>query len=527
MNPEDIKPRDALGLLKEIIRPETAKTRDYLEGRWLGPEGEEASLKYWAGPMLPTDHDEYAEMVNALSKACAADNLIQSCLETYLDAVEGLENWRLAPEGTDAPEEPGEEEKALTAYLDRLNFAGLLYHVGLNLGAHGRTVGRPVIPPRFRDEDGNIIPARDLTEALSRVHWQAPGWPRQSRMVQLDTAGTYLHPETLEPVSVFAYSVTRDNATRSAVEVSWVDDDGKTRFRIIEDGQATQDVSLDLGGRLMLLEVAIPRPIVTRSMLGAMDAYVVASTMLNRNTHYAGYVERWAIGVQPPGNWETNEDGTQTFKPAALSTGPARMNFYQQASTIETVTENGLERNLERPVPAQMGRWEPVDPKAIQAALDHWRKAIRSEARQSFLELADNADASGRSREVAAGDYLRSAEKIKDALSAFVRGLIELTLQLAALQLTNGESLRSYRASVDARVKAFPPSAEERTVNLQEWKDGLTDLETAMTRSGIDDPDLIIPKVQAERAERQAQAIAVMQARGVPDANGQSPVSGD
>lgn len=523
MDPRQLKPEDATRLLAAINRPETAKLTDYLQGRFLGPDA--SSIAYWTGPMLPPEADEYPEMVRALLKiGNGADNLIQSALETFIDSLEGLEDWRLLPPGTEqAPDAQSEEERALTAYLDRLNLSALTYHLALSLGAYGRTVARPVLSPRARDKDGSIKPAKDLAEALSRVHWQTQGWPHQSRMVTLENAGVILDEDTLEKFSVLNYQLTKEGRTVNGLEVSWIDpENNKTLVRIAEEGQEPREPQpLDLGGRLLLLEATLPRPFVTRSMLGAFEAYVVAGVMLNRNTHYAGYVERYAIGVQPPGEWVA-ADGTTSpvwttnhtrFEPFPLSTGPGKMNFYQPGSAIETVTEpDGTRREIERPTPANIGRWEPVDPKAIQAALDHWRKAVRAEARQSFLELADSTDASGRAREVAAGDYLRAAEKLRSALTALLRDLLEMTLALAALQLRDGGRLRELRAVINSRVKAFPISEATRQVILQEWQANLIDAETALTESGRENAAPIMAKAQKEQAEAQARALEVAQA---------------
>ena len=523
MDPRQLKPEDATRLLAAINPPETAKLTDYLAGRFLGPDAN--SIAYWTGPMLPPEADEYPEMVRALLKiGNGSDNLIQSALETFIDSLEGLEDWRLLPPGAQqAPDTESEEEQALTAYLDRLNLPALTYHLALSLGAYGRTVARPVLSPRARDKDGSIKPAKDLAEALSRVHWQTQGWPHQSRMVTLENAGVILDEDTLEKFSVLNYQLTREGRTVNGLEVSWIDPDtGQTLVRIAEEGQEGREPQpLDLGGRLLLLEATLPRPFVTRSMLGAFEAYVVAGVMLNRNTHYAGYVERYAIGVQPPGEWVA-ADGTTSpvwttdhaeFRPFPLSTGPGKMNFYQPGSTIETVTDQNGTRETERPTPANIGRWEPVDPKAIQAALDHWRKAVRAEARQSFLELADSTDASGRAREVAAGDYLRAAEKLRSALTALLRDLLEMTLALAALQLLeDGDRLRELRAVINSRVKAFPVSDAAKQVLLQEWTANAIDHETYLTESGRENAAPIMLKARQEKAEAQAQALQVAQA---------------
>lgn len=514
MNPATLTPDEAQEALKALNAPHTAKLTDYLAGRFLGPK--EGDVSYWTGPMLPAGHDEYPEMLKALLKiGNGCDNLIQTSLETYLDTLEGLEDWRLVPEGAEeAPDARSEDEQALTAYLDCLNLTALTYHLGLTLAAHGRTVARPVLSARAYDDRGNIKPARDLADALSRIHWQAPGWPKQSRMVSLENAGVVLDEETLERFSVLAYQVKRNGRDVKGTEISWVDPDtAKTFVRIVEEGKENAvPVPHDLGGRLLLLEGDLPRPFVMPSLIGAFEAYHVASVMMNRNTHYAGFVERWAVGVQPPGEWIA-ADGSASpvwttthneFRPIPISTGPGRTNFYQPGSSIETVTENGVTREMERPTPAQMGRWEPVDPKAIQAALEHWRKAIRSEARQSFLELSDNADASGRSREVAAGDYLRAAEKLKHAVTALLRDLLELTLHLAALQLPDGEAarLRGQRVVINSRVKAFPVSTEARRILLSEYEAGVIDHETLLTESGRENAAPIMAAVERERAER-------------------------
>lgn len=488
--------------------------------------------------MLPEGHEERADMIAALLKiGNASDNLIQSAIETALDSVEGLEDWRLAPEGQKPPETPAPEEEALTTYLENINFPAYLYRVGLTLCAFKRTVARPVLKPAARDpETGQIRPARDLAEALSRIVWMVPGYPEQLNMVDIDRAGVVLDTDTLEHVSILSYTVPQaDKRKRAAqgVELSWIDPmTGQTMLRVIEDGKDTVPYPLELGGRLMLLEATLPRALVTKSMLGCFESYFVASIMLNRNTHYAGFVDKWSIGVEAPHAWE-NADGSLTpeplgedskYIPLPARSGPNWHNFYQPTTTEEKIVDNGKVTTSQKPVPAQIGRWEPVDPKAITAALNHWRKAVRSEARQAFLELNDSTDTSGRAREVAAGDFLRSSEKLRRVESQFVSDFIELTLHLAALQLPEGEAarLRSYRATVNSRVQAFEPSADDKRVLLEEVNGNLIDWETYLQETGREDAAPIMQRAQKEAEARQAAALELAKANGGSDANGNS-----
>lgn len=526
MRPQDITAEGAGALLQPITTDYTRQITDYLAGRFLGPD--KTSVAYYTGPLLPSSHPGYSDMVTALRRACAADNLLVTTLETFIDAVEGLESWRLVPEGqTDAPEDKSDDEEALTAYLDRLGVTGFLYRVALSLCAHGRVPGRPILSPRARDEQGNIKPARDLAHALSRIHWQAPDWPTGSRMVSVDQAAV-LQDDDLEPYSLIVYSAERtENGLKRTVkgtEVSWVDEEsGLTHFRVIEEGKPADETVWNLGGRLMLVQTELPRAFVMPSMVGSFASYIVACTMLNTNTHYAGMVEEYGIGIQPPGQWR-NTDGTltgtpkdesSTFEPAHVPRGPGRRNFYQPAMTVEsTRAPDGTTTESERAVPAQLGQIQPTDPTYMTTTMDVWRKAIRRDARQSFLELADATDPSGRARETAAGDYLTAGKRLADALMHFVRNFLELTVNLAALQLPDGDAarLRSYRAVVDARVKAFPPSPEERRQNLEEWKEKLIDEETAVIRTGVSDPEPVMERTKVERAQAQEKALALAQA---------------
>jgi|GEM_PF-2934775 len=497
---------DAATLTAQWATPHEERVRDYLNDHLLGKPGVLNDISYWTGPMLPVGHPNYPSMRESLTRAFVAGNVFRQAVEQFAESVTGLDQWQLTPAGqarTEAAPTPTEQD--VTAWWDRTGIEGILDQFKVRLTAHGRAPLRPVLTASALQRDperGTVTlrPARTLAEALSRIRVRLP---------DLTQAGLYEDPDTLDTVSVYHYSVQG----RNELELSWVLPDGRTVLKQVRERGAPQVATLDLGGRHWMVEARLPRGVASPSMLSNQDALGVSDTMLNRNTHFAGYVEVYAIGVAPPGRWEA-EGGTPVqpgtpgarWVPAPVTTGPGTRNFYQPSERTSTTTD--AEGNTTQSTvfaKPEIGRFTPVEPLAIQAGIARFEGNIYREARQAFMLMNDKASASGYSRVVAAGSFTTGGGKLKRAAEQATRDLLELVLHIAALMLPPQQAaeLRALRATVNARVIAFKPSDAERQQNREDYAAGGIDWETYALGTGlITDPDVTRARIQADAAAR-------------------------
>ena len=348
--------------------------------------------------------------------------------------------------------------------------------------------------PRYVESGGVIQQVGTLDEALLRL-----------RLMPTNevTAGVLEDPETLEPLSVIAYE-TRDSSgiTREELELSFVDDQGQTVLRVMRNTtDPIQKAELDLGGRLWLIQASVTFPLITDDLLSQQDALNVALTLLNRNTHFAGFVERYGIGIEPP----VDEEGRPK-----LNVGSGTSNFFQPSVVTETTTDPlGNTTVSQRPISGQYGRFEPSDPKALTAAVDYAEANLYAIARQRFVVMSDDATASGRSREVAAGDYLVNAGRLARAMEGYVRDVLEFALAFAGAIMGQPGRYASLRAHVSCHPRGFQPSAQDRAQDLAELQAGAMSLETFLARRGDADTDAERARLETERQEAQDAPLTV------------------
>lgn len=500
--------------LSTFSNPLTQRITDYLAGYQLGPrgavqtlvEGQDIksaeggqSIEYWTGPMLPRTHARYAEMVGALLKSFNFRNIVQEGVEFLADGVGADEaDWSLVSEldtgdgKTPLPTQEqallDEAEQLLTALWDNRDLPTTLQTLLQTAIAHGRATLRARIPARFRDDQGKLRLNPDPMTSLDALHFVLP---------DVGFSGIYVDPETLHRIGVTQVFYVNATVWKSEWEVTHVDDQGKTILQTISSG--TQPVAsdpLDLGGRLWLFELLYPRPAVTRDVLSNQDALNVGLTMLSRNTHFAGFAQVYGIGIDPP----TTEDGTKV-----VPSGPGSQSFFQPSVSVET-TDTMVDGTPVRTVRetaykgAQYGKLDPTDPKAIEAAIDMAETNIYSSLRQRFVLMDDKATASGRSREVATGSFLRATARYASGMEYLIRNVLEFSLALSAIIQGQPGKYKSLRASVTCRQQVFDPAPQTLEVGLKLQQAGVISKQTLMAQAGIADPDAELARIAEEAA---------------------------
>jgi len=466
---EDLAYFDQGILLNAFYDKKSKKAYDFLAGRQLGST--ETAVDYWAGPMLPTSHAEYTRMVEALRSSFTSRNMIAEVCERMIDGILGNEvKWMV-----DGANDTRMVEQALTKWFDKRRLNTLLWKFGVQMVALGRSTLRFVIPQRFREKDGSLPSFKTLDEALNAIHILLPS--NFSSAVIVDDY-------TLDTIGINIYQYMQKNE----VEITYVDDAGLTVLKIMSQ-EGIEEIRLDLGGKLWHIQGQVNKELVTEDMIQQQSALNVALTMMQRNTHYAGFTERYGIGINA-----YNEDGT----PIKPITGPGAVNFYQPSAYEEVITDaDGSTKITSKSLPASYGRFEPSSVEAMKVAADTAEAAILSIARQSFVMMNDQQYASGRSREVAAGDFLNIEERIAREIEGVYRDMLEFALNLAGVMMNN-QSFKQARVVAEANVTAFAPTTDERRVNLEEYAAKLISRETAMSRAGIDDVDAEVSRLELE-----------------------------
>ncbi len=522
--------------------PMTERITDYLAGYQLGPrsdtlgfqfapalaqdqmQGEGMGTLYWNGPMVPKGHKRYNDMQLALIRSFNFRNVTQEGVEFLADGVGADEaDWSLVSEldsGDETVPLPQAEqalldegEALLAAWWDHRDLPTTIQHLLQTAIAHGRAPLRPRIPERFKDSSGKLIPITDPIRSLEPLHLVLP---------DVALAGVYTDPETLERIGVTQVNYRNATEYKLEWEVTHLHADGKTVLQVLSLGgdqisEVRASDPLDLGGRLWLFELKFPRAAVTRDVLSNQDALNVALTLLSRNTHFAGFAQIYGIGIDPPitgGESSVLSDGT--VKPATpeetVQAWPGTQMFFQPSVSTTIVRTTGpqgqpIETVTEMPYSgASYNKIDPADPKAIEAAITIAETNIYSSLRQRFVLMDDKATASGRSREVATGSFLRATARYATATEHLIRELLEFALEVSALIQGQPGKYRSLRASVTCHQQVFDPSPLQIAANLSLQAAGVISRQTLQNLVGIADPAAEDARIAEEKAPPEPQA---------------------
>jgi len=523
-NPNLVELTYALGTFNS---PLTERISDYLAGYQLGPrsaglpllgmpqlpvpgqEGPEidgSGTLYWVGPMVPQGHKRYGEMQKALVKSFNSRNITLEGVEFLADGVGADEaDWALVSDqdsGDETKPLPKEEqalldeaEAIITAWWDQRDLPTTLQNLLVSAIAHGRAAVRPRIPQRYKDASGKLKLITDPLKSLEPLHLVLP---------DVGTSGVYTDPESLERIGVTQVIYRSSNDLKTEWEVTHVDENGKTVLATLSIGgqeiaERKPSDPMDLGGRLWLFELKFPRGAVTRDVLSNQDALNVAQTLLSRNTHFAGFAQIYGIGIDPPTTGGTEpsvlSDGTVVpgIPEQTVQAGPGTQMFYQPSVTT-TITRstgpNGQPVEIVEETPyrgASYGKIDPADPKAIQAAINIAESNIYSALRQRFVLMDDKATASGRSREVATGSFLRATARYATAVEHLIRELIEFALEISAMVQGQPGKYRSLRASVTCRQQVFDPSPEAIAAGLSLMQAKVWSRQRLQSTTGVSD----------------------------------------
>ncbi|WP_394649454.1 hypothetical protein [uncultured Deinococcus sp.] len=448
--------------------------RDMYGGDHLGSLTSRGQYAYWRGPMLALDETlrgeqaqaqarQVREFQNVLTRSFTSVNLIREIVDREVGASAARMTW-----------EARADEDALLQ---------LWWRQG---GHHVERVIRTALTTARR-EGRAVLRFRVGTLPVTGRTPEAVALALRLEDVPPETARVLEHPDTLARVGVYAYQWQG----LDAAEVCFLDAAGNTIVRVMQGGRVEDSAPLALGGRLTLLEISLPA-LVTEQVIQNQAAYNTVVTMSVRNTELAGFVERYGINLEPPYRMvdDPSNPGQQKREYLPFATGPARLNLWRQA-TMDKTDAGGNYQGETSLGAGQYGRLEPSSAEPLLAAAGLLRRNIYSETGQMFVLMAEDATASGRSREVAMSDFDARREVVRDAARYLIGDVGETALAL--MYALAGQPRPGVQVLGQVRGRAIGQDAQERQADLNDIAAGVMTPAEVRARRGLDEAPELTP----------------------------------
>lgn len=520
---------------------QSAINLDYYNGdHWRNSEG-------WVGPRPQIGAPTYSETLQAIRDAFVMRNVIKEMVSRHVSGVLGRElQWGFTVkrplgkiETTDEngqtqteEEQPTaaeaalieEAETALVEWWDSREVPEILQQALAAALTTKRAVLRLYVPPGMRDDSGNLLPG-DLATTLGYIWPQHLGTNDDTLTLQFPSATVYCDRLTKRDVGIFTYRAATEQVDNiqaidsgpERAELTYLADDGQTVLRVVEgDGDIEEPLLLPLGGRLTIYETTRDW-LITPQLISQQKLLNMAQSMKARNTVQGGFLERIFLNVKWPGQTINGE-----FVPTPLAVGAGTLNSLQG----ETYEDSDGKVHVLNPSVVYR---DPVPTDTFIETEQSAYLAMLQEGQQLHYALAGDAVVSGESRKQAreafAADLLKSAGKVEAA----GRWLLETALAMAAFFAGQPGRYDELRAFVQCRINSGPLSPDDLRVAGEMVDKQLWSVETAMSATGIEDPDAEKDRIEKEQnAARSREAAGLAMAQQALDAmRATQPAAGD
>lgn len=469
----------------------------YTGDHWQGGRG-------WSGPMLSSSSEFYQSTLDNLAGVFVSQNAIAEIVDRHVAGVVGRTPGRhitlVRPLKNGEQPTPNEQalmdeaEALLTSWWTTQNGvtpralgdSGIKLcspHEVLQLAAASSLLARRgvlrlfVTPAALRDgAETAVLPSMPVEEAIGVIKAGSPA---------VTQAAVVVDAATLRPGGVYLYK----DGDVDRLEITAVDEDGRTVIRITDDEGSGSEIALELGGRLTMHEIE-RKPLVTEQIRQAQKALNKAKTTGSKNLDSA-FLERVFFNSQMPG--VQNADGT--FTPAEFQVGPGTANFlaglpiYNEHNQITGYTDPSAYFH------------DPTPSTVYTDSGEDFYRGILQEASQVYTLISGDATASGESRIQAKGEFENSLMDTKAEVGAALRWMLETVLALAAAIAGQPGRYDGLRVVGDARLDLGVVSTEEQRQTAEAYKSGLLSRETAIRRIGVDDPAAEAARLDAEADE--------------------------
>lgn len=493
-NLEDAKKAAALATDRA---KELKSYQDFLNGlHWQDWDG-------WTGPVPLSGDPDYAEIRTEIERGFVSHNVIGEVVGRHCNGVLGRDvKWQVVPKrklGEDERPKKEEQERIdeatdwLNVWVEDRKLNQEYDAVGRTLGYAGIAYQRPFVAPGELDERGNV-PSADVPTNLDRiyVHFPQPG-----------EAIVYTDPRTQRKCSIYLYKEAKDKRPSEMqegegderAELTYLNGD-KTIIRIVGVGVEEQTEFAYALGRRLLMSNMQRRPLINPQVVSQQKLLNKTLSMKSRNMDMAGFRERVTINAQMGGSYQT-VDGERVFVPHTLPVGPGSM------TSLTGYVLRDADGNEQLATPGM--QW--LDPVPVTTFLETEHSAytaILAECNQLHYAISGDATASGESRKVAMSAYLIDLLQTKQQIDQGWAWLLETVLALAATLSGQVARYDDLRVSAEASVDAGPIGNDMLQTTMSMWQNGMLDIRTALTWSGVEDVEAVISAIAAEQAERLA-----------------------
>jgi len=434
----------------------------------------------WRGA-LPLDPTGRAKALLKIKALFTSQNVMGEVLSRHVSGVVGKDpEWYFVPRRelpeSEQPTDPEkatilEYETAMSEWWSNQKVHKTLVKHAINLLSGERSVLRIFIPAVHLGETGTIA-SGTLDEQLAKIRVQA---------IEPDKAAVREYVDDGLTIGYFKFVDDEDN---DQIELTYVNEAGQTIIKII--GQEGEYIA-DIGGKLSMFESQ--RPLFLTNQIREQNGVInKAHTMLSGNLD-SGFLERTFLNAQPPGKWETLEDGTEKFIPDPIQVGAGVTNFI---AGIEYEEDADGKKRISNP---SVVFREPIDATTFVDSKDHAYRSILEEARQKHALIAGDANPSGESRVQALGDFVESLNQTKAEIDGAGLWVIETVAAIASDLANMSAKFEALRGEFNSRLSPGPLPASLIKEIINQFEKGLLPREDTMAMLGVDDVDAAISRI--------------------------------
>ncbi|HXG83047.1 MAG TPA: hypothetical protein VNI84_03375, partial [Pyrinomonadaceae bacterium] len=470
--------------------------------------------------LLPAAGDpSYSFTTKWLERIFAATNLVKSAVARNLDGIlSGEPDWNLL-----LPEENGRAEafaeEASEALVDWWNDASVLQTIfreaAKTVLLEAECYVRPILPKSKRDAgdaEGFIKYKKDLREAFGVLDYE---------IVSKENAGIFIDSETGRK-----FSVCRIEADKTKeVEISWVEDDGLTRLKILRDDELklwtdstlstigsyfsasqidTETISqaLDLGGRLYLHKLT-REMFITETARSLQRSVNYSLTTMNKNLNIAGSRETGYGNAQKPKKTIVTKDAlgkitSITQEDAPLVKGASNANFFAGLPVYDPekrdASGNPIVVDYKQPVQFVV---DPVAVDTFVKSFSVFELLFLREVKQSHILANEQAAISGISKKEGRDDYKKSLKASKTAVDPAGRYVMGFTLMFGANLANRAGDFAGARFDFNCQVDAGAVDPEELKQESDDVASGKSTLYSYLIKKGVEDPDAEIARIKS------------------------------
>lgn len=455
----------------------------------------------FTGPKEDPDTTISGIMEKGVKKSFVSENVLGEVVTRRIDGVlSHMPQWATALRRTlEEEEEESEEEltrrtekdEALRAWFEKRKLLRLLRKHAVGLCCYGRMSLRLRVPAG-RLKEGQLS-ASDPSSALEHIFVET---------LRPDEAMVYTDVGTMyEAGIVVSEYQDADKKRHEQVEMSYLDpsdtipagENNPAHARTLlvqlksEEGTHPESAAYDLGGQLLHHESKEAQAFISPQMIENQKALNTASTSMRVVGNDASFPVRLLLNALPPGKEIRDlETGEKRYDPEPLKLRPAALLFLEG---IDAPGEDGEAKDVKTP---GIGTFEAADIDGYVEEMKKRRYAILNEAKQLWVEMSDDATATGESRIQAMTDFERDIKRLAQVISEAGAWLLD-TAWSWALDLA-GDPGRDLDMHVDFQCKIAKPTppASLRESQREDVKEGLLSEETYIAEGGVED-------VEAER----------------------------